>query len=156
MDPLISHRASELAKATSGIDITNYSMFEKLFAFCFRPLFFDAPGILGWIVSFENLFYLIFSLNLFRPKGIAYIFSSDAIIKTCFLTFFGVSLALAQISGNLGLAMRQKSQVMILLMFVILRFLDEQKIVQLKRAASMKGRLQRTSKKNSQPSPLTS
>ena len=48
-------------------------------------------------------------------------------MKASVLTFLGVSAALAQIAGNLGIAMRQKSQVMILIMFVILKFMDEQK-----------------------------
>jgi hypothetical protein len=138
MDSTISHRASDLSKATSGIDITSYNAFEKIFAFWFRPLFFDAPGILGFIVSFENLFYLFFFLNLFRPKAILFLWKSDAIVKTCFLTFIGVSFALAQISGNLGLAMRQKSQVMILMLFVILKFLDEQKLTLFKRTWQQK------------------
>lgn len=138
LDPLISHRASELAKATSGIDITNYSIPEKLFAFWFRPLFFDAPGILGYIVSFENLFYLIFFIRLLTPSGFRFILSTDAITKTGLLTFMGVSFALAQISGNLGLAMRQKSQVMILMLFVILKYMDDQRVVELKRIFARK------------------
>src|SRR5690606_29463650 len=48
----LSHRASELTKATSGVDITSYSLPMQLFTFLFRPLFFDAPGTLGLIVSF--------------------------------------------------------------------------------------------------------
>lgn len=128
LDPLITHRASELTKATSGIDIVNYSFPEKLFAFWFRPLFFDAPGMLGIIVSFENLFYLIFFLQFLRPRAIRYLINSDPVVKTSLLTFLGVSVALAQISGNLGLAMRQKSQVMLLMLFVILKFLDEKRI----------------------------
>lgn len=127
-DPLISHRASELGKATSGIDIASYNIWEKLFAFWFRPLFIDSPGTLGLIVSFENLFYLIFFARLLTPSGVRYLWSADAIIKTCFLTFIGVSFALAQISGNLGIAMRQKSQVMILMLFVILKFMDNNNI----------------------------
>lgn len=138
LDPLISHRASELAKATSGIDITSYSIPEKMFAFWFRPLFFDAPGALGYFVSFENLFYLYFFFRLFRPSGVIFLLRSDAIVKTCLLTFIGVSFALAQISGNLGLAMRQKSQVMILMLFVILKFMDEQKIWKLQRMIARK------------------
>lgn len=137
-DADFSHRASELSKSTSGIDITSYSIPEKLFAFCFRPLFFDAPGVLGFIVSFENLFYLVFFLNLLRPKGFSYLFSSDAMVKTSFLTFLGVSLALAQITGNLGIAMRQKSQVMILMMFVILKFLSHEKQMVNKRLLARK------------------
>lgn len=133
-DPFISHRATELTKATSGIDITSYSIPEKLFAFWFRPLFFDAPGILGIIVSFENLFYLFFFGQLIRKGALRYLLASDAIVKTCLLTFLGISFALAQISGNLGLAMRQKSQVMLLMLFVIVRFLDEKKVARVKKA----------------------
>jgi hypothetical protein len=127
-DSLISHRASELTKATSGIDITTYSIPEKLFAFWFRPLFIDAPGILGFFVSFENLFYLLFFARMLTPAALTYLWNSDAIVKTCLLTFIGVSFALAQIAGNLGLAMRQKSQVMILMLFVILKFIDEARV----------------------------
>lgn len=137
-DSTISHRASELSKATSGIDITSYTIPEKLFAFWFRPLFFDAPGVLGIIVSFENLFYLIFFLRLFRVSGLRFIGGTDAITKTCLITFVGVSFALAQITGNLGLAMRQKSQVMILMLFVILKFIDEQRVVQLRYSLARK------------------
>jgi hypothetical protein len=143
-DPSISHRARELSKATSGIDITNYSIPEKLFAFLFRPLFFDAPGALGIIVSFENVFYLFFFAKLILPSGIRFLFRADAIVKTCFLTFVGVSFALAQISGNLGLAMRQKSQVMILMMFVILKSIDEQKIQQMRQVMARKKARERT------------
>lgn len=122
----ISHRASDLSKATSGIDIMNYSIPEKLFAFWFRPLFFDAPGILGIIVSFENLIYLLVFIYGMRPSYLRYLLSADAVTKTSLLTFLGVSFALAQIAGNLGLAMRQKSQVMILILFVMMKFMDQQ------------------------------
>ncbi|MEZ4972132.1 MAG: hypothetical protein R2820_02430 [Cyclobacteriaceae bacterium] len=128
LDPVISHRASELSKATSGIDIINYSIPEKLFAFWFRPLFFDVTGILGVIVSFENLFYLLFFIRLITPGGIHFLATGDAIVKTSFLTFVGVSVALAQISGNLGLAMRQKSQVMMLMLFVIIKYMDQKRV----------------------------
>ncbi len=133
-DPFISHRASELTKATSGIDITSYSIPEKLFAFWFRPLFFDAPGMLGIIVSFENLFYLFFFGQLVRKGSLEFLLGSDAIVKTSLLTFLGISFALAQISGNLGLAMRQKSQVMILMLFVIVKFMDERRVARVKKA----------------------
>jgi hypothetical protein len=123
LDNFISHRAKELTKSTSGIDITNYSFPEKLFAFWFRPLFLDASSLLGWIVSVENLFYLFFFAKLLRPSAWLYLWRANAIVKIALLTFLGVSVALAQISGNLGLAMRQKSQVMMLMLFVILKFL---------------------------------
>ncbi len=126
----ISHRTVDLAKATSGIDIMNYSIPEKLFAFWFRPLFFDAPGFLGLIVSFENLVYLLVFISGLRLSYLKYLIRADAITKTALFAFLGVSFALAQISGNLGLAIRQKSQVMILIFFVVMKFMDQKALQQ--------------------------
>lgn len=123
----LSHRATELAKSGSGVDIVNYSFPMKLFTFWFRPLFIDAPGILGIIVSFENVFYLLIFSKVLRLDFLAFFRQSDHVVKASVLTFLGVSAALAQVSGNLGIAMRQKSQVMILMMFVILKYMDEQR-----------------------------
>jgi len=126
----LSHRAFELSKAGSGIDISNYSIPMLLFTFLYRPLFFDAPGVFGYIVSFENLFYLIITFRLLSFSGLRFLFTSNYVVKTALFSFLSVSLALAQISGNLGLAMRQKSQIMILLMFVIIMYLDDVKFKQ--------------------------
>jgi hypothetical protein len=124
----LTHRARELSKATSGIDISNYSLPEQLFAFLYRPLFFDAPGLLGLVVSVENVFYLLITLRIINLSGLRFIFTGNFLIKSAFLSFITVSIALAQISGNLGLAIRQKSQVMMLFLFVIVAFLDNKKL----------------------------
>jgi hypothetical protein len=124
----LTHRATELRKATSGVDIASYSLPMQVFTFLYRPLFFDAPGFLGIIVSFENVFYLLFTFRLLNFRGISYLFTSGFLVKTSLLSFLTVTIALAQISGNLGLAIRQKSQVMILFIFVIISFLDKQKL----------------------------
>lgn len=124
----LTHRATELSKATSGVDITGYSIPMQVFTFLYRPLFFDAPGALGLIVSVENVFYLILTIKLLSSfKGIKFIFTGNFLVKSAFFSFITVSIALAQVSGNLGLAIRQKSQVMILFIFVIISFMDEQK-----------------------------
>ena len=73
----LSHRARELSKATSGIDISNYGLGLQLFTFIYRPLFFDAPGILGLIVSVENVFYLFITLRLLSFKGVKFLFKSS-------------------------------------------------------------------------------
>ncbi|MGE0772976.1 MAG: hypothetical protein AB7K37_14770 [Cyclobacteriaceae bacterium] len=154
-DPDFSERAIKLTRATSGIDIANYNLAEKLFAFWFRPLFFDAFGVLAYVVSVENLLYLLIFAYLLQPKAVRYLFRANSITKACYLTFFGASVALAQISGNLGLAMRQKSQVMILMLFVILKFLDEQKIGELRAQMRRKARQKRgmeSSSKRLEPS----
>ncbi len=124
----LTHRATELTKATSGVDITNYSLPFQLFTFLFRPLFVDAPGMLGLIVSFENVFYLIVAIRIFTPKGIRFLIQGNFLVKTAFFSFLTVSIALAQIAGNLGIAIRQKSQVMPLFLFVILVYMDQGKM----------------------------
>lgn len=138
----LRHRAMKLTKATSGIDITNYSFPEQIFAFLYRPLFFDAPGILGLIVSFENVFYLWMSLRILNLRALHFVITGNVLVKSALLSFITVSIALAQISGNLGLAMRQKSQVMILLLFVVISFLDRQKMEEYQR--SLLARTRRT------------
>ena len=125
----LTHRAGELTKATSGVDITSYSLPFQLFTFLFRPLFIDAPGVLGLFVSFENVFYLVMTFRILNLRGIRFLITSNFLVKTGLFSFLTVALALAQISGNLGLAIRQKSQVMILFMFVIISFLDKQKLI---------------------------
>jgi hypothetical protein len=137
----LTHRASELTKAASGIDISSYNLPLQIFTFLYRPLFVDAPGILGLIVSVENVFYLLMTFKLFSSlRGFKFLFGGTSLTKAAFLSFFTVSIALAQISGNLGLAMRQKSQVMILFMFVVISFLDHVKLQRWKqsRAASLR------------------
>ncbi|MBT1709598.1 hypothetical protein KK062_15250 [Fulvivirgaceae bacterium PWU5] len=121
-------RASKLTKAASGVDITQYSLPMQVFTFMYRPLFVDAPGALGLIVSFENVFYVIMSWKVVgNLRGLRFLFTGNFLVKSAFLSLMTISIALAQIAGNLGLAMRQKSQVMILLMFVVLAFLDSQR-----------------------------
>jgi hypothetical protein len=124
----MSQRAKELTKASSGVDITQYSLPMQVFTFLYRPLFVDAPGVLGIIVSFENVFYVAVTLKILTSlRGIKFLFTGDFLAKSAFLSFLTVSVALAQIAGNLGLAMRQKSQVMILLLFVVLSYLEAEK-----------------------------
>lgn len=132
----LTHRATELSKATSGIDITSYSLPFQVFTFLFRPLFFDAPGILGVIVSFENVFLLFISLMFLFKGGIIFLLRGDFLVKTAFISFVTVSIALAQISGNLGIAIRQKSQIMMLFLFVIIMLLDNKKLKQYKQRYS--------------------
>jgi len=125
----LTSRAFELTKATSGIDITNYNFVEKLFTFVYRPLFFDAPGIMGLIVSVENLIYLILTLTFVDFRVFSFFRRAPFFVLAGLFSFVTVSILLAQISGNLGLAIRQKSQVIFLFFFVLLKF-NEYKVIQ--------------------------
>ena len=80
----------------------------QIFTFLYRPLFFDAPGVLGIIVSFENAFYLLLTLRILTLKGIKFMITGNFLVKTALFSFLTVTIALAQIAGNMGLAMQAK------------------------------------------------
>jgi len=107
----LNHRASELSKSSSGVDIQNYGLFMKMFTFWFRPLFFDGQGGLGILVSFENLLY-VYMFYVVAKKGILYWGDWNGWFRICLFFFLFASFALAQVTGNLGIAMRQKAQLM--------------------------------------------
>lgn len=126
-DQFSSTRSVELAKAGSGVDISNYPLVLKLFTFWFRPLFIDSPGVLGLIISFENLFYVFITGKLFQKGFFVFLRKSSAIVKTSLVVFLATSLALSGTLSNLGIIMRQKSMVMYFLFFLILSFMDYKK-----------------------------
>ena len=107
----LNHRALELSKSTTGVDIQSYGIFMKLFTFWFRPLFFDGQGPLGFIVSFENLLYL-YMFYVVIKQGILNWSGWNGWFRICLFFFLFGSFALAQVTGNLGIAMRQKAQLM--------------------------------------------
>ena len=123
-----SSRAEGLSEdAGSGVDMANYPLPVKLFTFWFRPLFFDAPGILGLIVSAENLLYLILAFKIVKRDFITFIRKSPSLVKMSFVVFFMTSLAMTFVMSNLGIIMRQKSMVMYFLFFVIYYYLASKK-----------------------------
>ena len=107
----LSHRASELSKSTSGVNIQEYGIFMKMFTFWFRPLFIDGQGAFGIIVSFENLLTLFMFFILIR-NGVPAWRTWNGWFRICFFIFILGSFILAQVTGNLGIAMRQKAQFM--------------------------------------------
>ncbi len=124
INDFISHRSSELQKAGSAVDIGTYNQPLKLFTFWFRPLFVDAPNALGLFISVENLLYLFLLIKLVSRRFLSFLLQSPWLVKAACIAFLGVSIALAQISSNLGLAIRQKQQVMYLILFVLIAYAD--------------------------------
>jgi hypothetical protein len=113
----VNRRASELGKSNTGIDISNYNQAMKLFTFIFRPLFFDAPNFMGIITSVEDVVYLFLAIQIILI-GFPQIFKWNGFFIIGFFSFLIASLALAQVSGNLGIALRQKAQIMPLFFMV--------------------------------------
>ena len=107
----LSHRTSELSKATSGVDIQNYNQLEKVLTFWFRPLFFDRLGMFGFIASIENAFYIFMFLSIIRRLFVKWS-KFNGLFKIFLFSFVLGSVVLAQVSGNLGIALRQKTQFM--------------------------------------------
>lgn len=122
-----ANRSYELSKAGSGIDISNYPLALKLFTFWFRPLFVDAPGAMGLVVSVENMLYLFLTAKLFQKGFIKFLRKGSALLKTTAVTFLATSVALSSTMSNMGIIIRQKSMIMYFLLFVVLSFLDYKK-----------------------------
>jgi hypothetical protein len=119
----IAHKAQELSKSTSGVDLSDYNPVAKLLTFWYRPLFFDAPGLMGVLVSFENILLIVFSFTILKviiPKWKYF----NGWFLICGFTFLLGSFALAQVSGNLGIALRQKAQLMPLFYIVYAKCIE--------------------------------
>lgn len=127
-EQLSSHKSVELAKSGSGLDISTYPVLLKLFTFWFRPLFFDAPGPIGIIVSFENLFYIILLFRVLSFRFFRFLFTANALVKINAVILISVSYALCGTLSNLGIIIRQKSMVMYFMIFIILAYMDSRKV----------------------------
>ena len=117
----------ELSKAGSSVDISNYNLIQKMTTFIYRPLFFDANGALGLLVSFENFLYVLLSFQIFRGGFFTFIWKSDLLTKTLLIAFLDSFAVLSQITANLGIAIRMKAMIMFLLLFVVLKYMDYKK-----------------------------
>lgn len=114
-------------EAGSGVDMASYPLPFKLFTFWFRPLFIDAPGLLGFIVSAENLLYLLIALKVVKKDFVSFLRQSIPLVKMSFVIFFMTSFAMTFVMSNLGIIMRQKSMVMYFFFFVVYYYLAEKK-----------------------------
>jgi len=103
--------AMSVDNISSYIDVSNYSLPNKMFAYLFRPLFYDAHSILQFIISFENLFILVLFFKWLIFIRFNIISWYKKLILTDRILFFYVILGwviLASSMYNLGLASRQK------------------------------------------------
>jgi len=111
--------------------MSTYPLPLKLFTFWFRPLFLDAPNMLGIITSVENLAYLLLFLKIIKKDFIKFLRKAPSAVKMSFVIFFTTSLAMTFVMSNLGIIMRQKTMVMYFLFFVIYYYLAQKKYTRL-------------------------
>ncbi|MGL2966872.1 hypothetical protein [Flavobacterium sp. XGLA_31] len=114
--------------AGSGIDMSSYPLPFKLFTFWFRPLFVDVPNVLGYFSSFENLLYLMLFFKICNKSFLSFIKKAPSVVKMSVMIFLLTSFAMTFVMSNLGIIMRQKSQVMYFGFFVIYYYLADKKI----------------------------
>ena len=126
--------------AGSGVDMASYPLPVKLFTFWFRPLFLDAPGILGLIVSAENLLYLLITFKILKKDFISFIKKTGPLIKMSFVIFLMTSLAMTFVMSNLGIIMRQKSMVMYFLFFVVYYYMAEKKYLRIMKLRKLRAK----------------
>jgi hypothetical protein len=85
---------------------------ERAFTFMFRPLFVDAPGVTGQVASVENLVLLGFMglalASAWRVRGALRGFR----VRFNVLHALPAWIMLAEVTANLGLAVRQKTMVL--------------------------------------------
>ncbi len=133
-----ANRSESLSSSGSGVDMSSYPLPVKLFTFWFRPLFFDAPGILGIITSVENLIYLLLFVKILKKDFIKFIRNSTIVVKMSLVVFFLSSFAMTFVMSNLGIIMRQKSMVMYFAFFVIYYYLAQKKYDNILRLRKLK------------------
>lgn len=133
--------AQRLQSAGSGVDMSSYSLPMKLFTFWFRPLFIDSPNILGIAISFENLLYIYMFSKILKKSFIEYIKVAPAMVKMSGVVFISISISMTFVMSNLGIIIRQKSQIMYFMLFVIIAFMDWEKQKRIKKRGEIYNRI---------------
>lgn len=113
-------RSRNLSRGSVGsaIDISTYNVPLKIFTFFYRPLFVDASNLFGWIVSLENLIYLVLTLSALRGRLIADIFGMPPHLKASILMMGAAAYFMSGSLSNLGIIIRQKNMVMFMLLLL--------------------------------------
>ncbi|MDX1761734.1 MAG: hypothetical protein R3218_06235 [Christiangramia sp.] len=143
-------RAGDLSDSGSGVNMNSYPLPFKLFTFWFRPLFIDAPNMLGIITSIENLVYLLLFIKILKKDFIKFLMKSPSLVKMSFVIFFMTSFAMTFVMSNLGIIVRQKSMVMYFLFFVIYYYLAEKKYNKIMRIRKLRAKREMDSQKEQQ------
>ncbi|MEB2787268.1 hypothetical protein [Algoriphagus persicinus] len=137
-----------LETSGSGVDMGSYSMPMKLFTFWFRPLFIDSPNLLGIAISFENALYIYMFSKVIRKDFLTYIKVAPAMVKMSAVVFLSISVSMTFVMSNLGIIIRQKSQIMYFMLFVVVAFMDWQKTNRVKKRGEIYNRIVEEERRN--------
>lgn len=107
---LLSGREALLETENAGRSAAGGSYPVRVLSLLFRPFFFDAGGLLGLIVSIENLLLAAMTLAMiFRLKTTAHVIRLVPFVRYSILFTGSVTLILALGYYNVGLGIRQKA-----------------------------------------------
>lgn len=137
-----------LQSAGSAVTMGSYSMPMKLFTFWFRPLFIDSPNALGIAISFENALYIYMFSKILKKDFLKYIRVAPAMVKMSAVVFLSISVSMTFVMSNLGIIIRQKSQIMYFMLFVVVAFMDWQKTNRIKKRAEIYNRIVEEERRN--------
>jgi hypothetical protein len=112
---------SHYKKEGSFLDPKMLNTIEKLFAYLFRPLFYDAKGIMQIYISFENLFFFILFLKFLFLFKISR-FKKSFKIKILFIYCLVFLLVNSYLIYNLGLVNRQKYMIFPVFLYILFFF----------------------------------
>ncbi len=125
----LDERLSYNTEGGSSVDIASASIPMRMFIYVFRPLFFDASGFLGLVISFENLGLL----GLFLGALVGVIKRGSSLTRfqqVFFLIYVAVSwFVLANTTANLGIAVRQKTMFTPVLLMLMISYLPNIRLV---------------------------
>ncbi|MEM9045864.1 MAG: hypothetical protein AAGC81_14335 [Pseudomonadota bacterium] len=116
----VENRQNRAFRGGSSFSLGALNPVERILTVMFRPLFFDASGVLGLVASIENLFLItVFAYLAWNTGVILRLMSRSAMLR--FNVFFVLIFmaVFSQTTGNLGLALRQK-MMLIPALFLIL------------------------------------
>lgn len=95
--------------SSSAIDTTSYPFPLKVFAFLYRPFFFDINGIPSILASFENLLLLLLSLTVLKNKPLQTFRSAPFVIQGMVYFLIIGTIAFSQSLGNVGIMIRMRN-----------------------------------------------
>jgi hypothetical protein len=137
LDAFVEGRQGVNLDGGSSIPLDQMSLPSKVFAYLYRPLFFDAHNVVALVGSLENAALLLLTLI-----GIAGLLRGGRAqtSNTWFLFVFaaGTALVFALTTANLGIAMRQKWMLLPALLVLLVALQKQRRSAPVSRTARHK------------------
>lgn len=113
MGEILEGRTRVSEESGADLSITGASFLVRLLSLFFRPFFFDANGVFGYVASLENLVLLgVMAALLWRSGTALAVARATVFARFAFFFFILIAVLLATLNYNVGLGLRQKMMMM--------------------------------------------